>query len=120
MEEQRIEISYFKNGSADFFRMLEDENISFKKIKNFPDGTIVASGETIEIINAIGGASIVPSLATIIVTWLKTRASRKAIVTTKDNKIVHLEGYSEKEVSIILDKTRNLTIAQTKPDDDGA
>ncbi len=76
----------------------------------------MAAGEAVEILKAVGAASFSPSLAAIIVQWLKARSSRKIILQTKDMKVVHLEGYTADEIVRLLELAQNVTVIETKPD----
>lgn len=116
MSNETIRVKFFKNGSEEFFSLLEDSKIETQKRQAFPPGTIVMSGEYVEIIKAIGGASIIPSLATIIVQWLKNRASRKIMIQTKNKEVIHIEGYSVKQVEQVLETAEKITVIQTKSD----
>ena len=68
--------------------------------------TYVAIGQ----IAAVSGA-----VATVLIAWVKARASRKVILTLKDKNIVHLEGYSAKEVEALLKITESVTVIETTP-----
>ncbi|UHJ63244.1 hypothetical protein [Vibrio furnissii] len=117
MSIETLKISYFRDGSNEFMEMLSDSSIEWSMRQKFPEGTLVASSELIEILKVIGGASIIPSLAAIIVEWLKRNRSREVVVKFRDFTVVHLRGYSTKDVEKILEKTNDLTIIQTKPDE---
>jgi hypothetical protein len=73
-----------------------------------------ATGEVLQFIeHAIPWAS----LAGVAVAWLRARANRKIIVTTKDNKVIHTEGYSVEQFADILTKAREFTAIDTKKSD---
>ena len=61
----------------------------------------MAAGYTVEILNALQIPSIAASLATVICAFLKTRASRKVFIATKNNKSICFEGYGVKEIEEI-------------------
>ena len=61
-------------------------------MSHFPQGTVLAAGEVLEIVKALAGLSLAPSIAAVVVQWLKNKASRKVILQTKENQVVHLEG----------------------------
>jgi hypothetical protein len=54
------------------------------------------------------------SVATVFVAWLRGRASRKIIVTTNDNKVIHTEGYSVEQFEQLLAQAREVTVIDTK------
>lgn len=111
---EKLKIITFKNSKESFISLLKQNGITFTELSP-PIGTIIASGEIIEILKAVGAASIFPSLATVAVQWLKARSSRKLMLQTKDKQVVHLEGYSAKEVARLLEQANSLTVVDTKP-----
>lgn len=95
--------------------MLKENNIEFEERRPAP-GQIVASGEVIEIITAI--AAIAAPLATLIVGWLnRPHKSRKGIVQTNDNRIVHLEGCTIEQLTIIVSEASSMSLIQPTKDD---
>ena len=60
-------------------------------------------------------ATVSGAVATVLVAWIKARASRKVILTLKAQKIVDLEGYSAKEVEALLKITESVAVIDTKP-----
>jgi hypothetical protein len=104
----------FKNSKESFISLLKQNGITFTELFP-PSGTIIAAGEIIEILKTVGAASIIPSLATVAVQWLKARSSRKLMLQTKDKQVVHLEGYSAREVASLLEQATSLTVIDTKP-----
>ena len=114
MIDEKIKIITFRNSKESFISLLEQNGIAFTELLP-PNGTIVAAGEIIEILKAVGAASIFPSLATVAVQWLKARSSRKLMLQTKDKQVIHLEGYSAKEVAGLLEQANSLTVIDTKP-----
>ncbi len=117
MKEESIKVHLFKDGSKEFLEMLEASAIEYEKGSLFLPGPIVAAGDVVEIVKAVGGASIIPSLAAVIVQWLKNRGSRKVIVQTKSKEIIHLEGYSVGEVEKALEAAENFSVIQAKRDE---
>ncbi|PHS72040.1 MAG: hypothetical protein COB22_06395 [Cycloclasticus sp.] len=114
--DEMLEVKFFKDGISDFINLLKSNDIPYEEVSHFPPGTVLAAGETLEIIKALAGLSLAPSIAAVVVQWLKNKASRKVILQTKDKLIVHLEGYSEKEIEALIPNAENIAIIQTKPD----
>ncbi len=112
-----IRVYLFKEGSHEFLNMVEGALIKYERKSLFSPGTVVASGEVIEIIKAIGGASIIPSLAAVIVQWLKNKSSRKIIIQTMSKEIIHLEGYNIEEVEKALEIAESFSVIQTSRDE---
>ena len=106
-----MRIALFKDSRASFLQDLSEAGIDFEESQPIP-GRIMASATYVAIaqIAAVSGA-----VATVLVAWIKARASRKVILTLKDQKIVHLEGYSAKEVEALLKITESVAVIDTKP-----
>ena len=106
-----MRIALFKDSRASFLQDLSEAGIDFEESQPIP-GRIMASATYVAIaqIAAVSGA-----VATVLVAWFKARASRKVILTLKDQKIVHLEGYSVKEVEALLKTTESVAVIDTKP-----
>ncbi|MEZ9495824.1 hypothetical protein [Vibrio splendidus] len=117
MSNEIFRISYFRDGSDEFMNLLSESLIDWNKRNKFPYGTIVASSELIEVLKVIGGASIIPSLAAVIIAWIKRNESREIIVKLPDFRIVQLKGCTKEEVIKILELSSDMTIIQTKPDE---
>lgn len=113
--DEALEVRLFKDGADDFTALLDKYDIPCSKVNHFLPGTVLATGETLEIIKALSGLSLAPSIAAVVVQWLKNKASRKVILKTKDNEVFHLEGFTENEISILISNAKNITIVQTKP-----
>ncbi|HDR9797398.1 hypothetical protein SB461_27420 [Burkholderia cenocepacia] len=104
----------FKDSKNSFLSELDRNSIEYSQIELFSSG-VMASGELIAIAKAFVSST---AFATVVVTWLKTRASRKIIVTAKDEKIIHLEGYSVDEVEKILAIADRVAVVETGGDKD--
>ena len=44
-----------------------------------------------------------PAVAVVLAAWLTKKPTRKLVITTKDNKIIHAEGASVEEIAKLLD-----------------
>ena len=100
----------------DFYEMLDEAGVAFTR--RLPQsGVIMNAGDSIEVLqNLASGGVWIGALATVIVKWIKARSSRKVIVTTKENEVVHVfEGMSAEEIERILKATRDLAIIDTEP-----
>ncbi|WP_444892537.1 hypothetical protein ACJJIE_17765 [Microbulbifer sp. TRSA001] len=111
-----LEVKFFKDGIDDFINLLKSEKVPFEESFRFPSQVVAASGDSLEIMKAVAGLSITPSIAAIVVQWLKNRSSRKVILQMTDKKIVHIEGYSKEEISNLIADASSITIIQTEPD----
>lgn len=100
-------------GSDSFNSALDDAGIEYEQQSpRLQPGVIMnASGDVLQL---IGHAIPWASVATVLVAWLRARASRKIMVTTKDKRVFHVEGYSVEEVGQILTQAREVTIIDTK------
>lgn len=110
-----IKIQLFKDSYAPFTELLGEHDVKFSRRIQLSE-TILASGAAIEVISAIAQATPWGALAICVVAWMGARKSRKVILTTKDNEVIHLDGYSSKEVETLLNKAKELAIIETKND----
>lgn len=106
-----MRIALFKDSRASFLQELSEAGVDFEELRPMP-GSVMVSATYVAIaqIAAVSGA-----VATVLVAWIKARGSRKVILTIQDKNIVHLEGYSAKEVEAFLKVTESLTVIDTKP-----
>lgn len=109
--EETIRIYTFKHGGKELFSLLTEENIPIEMQRMEP-GTVIASGEWLDIVTAVGGVSLIPSISAVIIQWLKNRASRKIIIQTKNNQIIHVEGLSIEELEKVLEVAKDITAIQ--------
>jgi hypothetical protein len=72
------------------------------------------SGDSIEIATGIKDAVPWAAIASVLVTWLRSRASRKVILTLEDNTVLHAEGMSIDEIKSLLRQTRRVSALETK------
>ncbi len=103
-------------GSDSFIAALDEAGIEYERRNPKPQPGVImnASGDIVQFLeHAIPWASI----ATVLVAWIRARASRKIIVTTTDNKVVHTEGYSVEQFEKILTQAREIAIIDTKKSD---
>jgi len=108
-----IPIHVFKDSFRPIKDLLQKHDISYKE-RQMPKGVVYASGSTLEIVLS---ATIWASLAAVLIAFIKARHSRKIIITTKDNRIVHGEGLTAKDMEIILRNAKDIMAAETEPED---
>jgi len=106
-----LRIALFKDSQASFIQILDDVGVPYEELRA-PPGQIMASGTMIVIAQT---AAIAGAVATVLVAWLKARASRKVILTLHDKRIVHLEGYSVEQVRELLPLVDQGTAIDTRP-----
>lgn len=111
-----IQVDLFKDSRNDFLTELEKSNISYGNIEKFSTGAVLASSTTV-LISLIAASAPWAAFAAILVAWIKSKSSRKIIITTKDNATINLEGLSSKEVEKILDKFYRIAVIDTQKDD---
>ncbi len=101
----------FKDSKASFLSDLDRNAIKYQPIEAF-SSAIMASGTLISITQSVVSST---AFAAIVVAWIKYRSSRKIIITTKENNVVHLEGYSVKDVEKILSIAERVAVIDTEP-----
>lgn len=114
MDNEKVRVILFRDSKDSFLFMLDEKGIQYLPIPVRP-GVVMAAGETIEILKMLGEASPFAALAWVLVEWIKAKSSRKIIIQTKNEEIVHLEGYGIKEIEKLLDRTDSITVIDPKP-----
>ncbi|MGL4573721.1 MAG: effector-associated constant component EACC1 [Burkholderiaceae bacterium] len=109
---QTLTVHLFRESFGPFVRLLDEHGIKFQ-MREVRTGAPMASGGTIELIRAVGDVAMWTSLAAVLVAYIKSRSSRKVIITTKDGMVVHAEGLSHQELEALLDRAQNLTAIDT-------
>lgn len=107
-----LQVHLFKASFGPFVQLLNEHDLTYQ-MREVRAGTVMASSGTLELIQAVGNAAFWPSLATVIVAFIKSRRNRKVIITTKDGSAVHAEGLSMEELEKVLEQARNLTAIDT-------
>ena len=80
-------------------------------MRDVRSGVPMASSGVIELLQS---AAMRGALATVVVAFIKSRRSRKVIITTKDNTVVHAEGLSPEELEKVLAQAKRLTAIETE------
>lgn len=106
-----MRIALFKDSQASFLQALDDAGVPYEERRIAP-GQVMAGGAMVAIAQTAATAGAV---ATVLVAWLKARASRKVILTLHDKRIVHLEGYSVDQVRELLPLVDHGTAIDTQP-----
>lgn len=90
---------------------LSNAHIAYTQ-RNPAPGVVLNASPVIEIAQAVPWAAA----AAVWVAWLRGRASRKIIVTMKDQTIVHAEGLSVEEFEKLLPHAKNVSAVDTAKD----
>ena len=106
----------FKDSEKSFLSALDAEGIGHERVHQFT--TQPQASGIVEAISTLSEAMPWNSIAKVMVAWIEARKSRKIIITTDNNQIIHMEGYSIEDVKKILPKTINITIIDTKPENE--
>ena len=99
-----------------FGKMLDEAGVSFTRRPPQP-GVTMNAGDTIQIVQDIASnPSLLTAIATVLVVWIKSRTSRKAMFTTKENEVVHaFEGMSPDEIERLVKLSRSIAVIDTAP-----
>ena len=111
-----LHIYVFKESFGPIIKLLNMYDVKYQ-ICEERSGAAMAASSVIEILQS---AIMWGALATVIVTFLKSKNDRKVIITTKDNKIIHAEGINSKELEEILKQSKNLAAIDTNKNPDTA
>lgn len=107
-----LRVNVFRDSHEPFTNLLKENKIEYYGIALNSFGPVNA-GEILEIIKTVGNTALWPSLATVVVAFIRARKSRKIIIQTKDNQILHAEGFSVEEISKLLENARDITVIDT-------
>lgn len=103
-----LPVHLFKESFKPFLALLNENGIKYQ-LREVRAGVPLATGGTLELVQAVGNAAFWASLATVVVAYINSRRGRKVIITTKDGTVVHAEGLSPPELEQILQRAQNLT-----------
>lgn len=108
-----LRVNVFRASEEPFMRLLDEKGIKYYcvSLNSYAPANL---GEVLEIVKAVGNASIWASLAAVIVAFIRSKKSRKVIIQTEDNKVIHAEGYSAEEITKLLENAKNLTVIDAK------
>jgi len=102
------------SGRESFPAALETAGIMFEKIPIRPPpgapGTIAIWNGSGDILQFVEHAIPWVSIATVLVAWIRAKAARKIIVTTKAGKVIHTEGFSVEQFEKILADAEEITV----------
>lgn len=108
-----VRATTFKNSQHSFLEALHAHGIEYNRLIQLGEAPM-AAGITIENIIVGGwGASAVACLA-----WAHVCKSRRINVTTKDKRVIWLEGYSTDDAEKILGPAQQIGLIDTKPPKD--
>ncbi|WP_376697577.1 effector-associated constant component EACC1, partial [Wenzhouxiangella sp. EGI_FJ10305] len=93
-----MRIVLFKHSEKSFLQALNQADISYKE-ETLEPGQIVASGALVTVAQT---AAIAGAIASVLVAWIRARASRKIILTLENGQSFHLEGASVDKVEELL------------------
>src|SRR5262245_22939508 len=102
-------------GSADFAHHLDSAGVEYEILRPTPGVVVAAVGD---ILNIAEHATPYDALAGVLIGWLKMRASRDVILSTKAHRVFHARGYSVEEVGRLLRATSRITVIDPEPLED--
>lgn len=100
-------------GSETLLSDLDSAGVKFSR-NHPPHGEVMNSGSSIEIATHATDAVPWVAIASVLVAWLRARASRKVILTLDDKKVFYAEGLSVREVQRLLGRTSSVNAFDTK------
>jgi hypothetical protein len=110
---ETLPVHVFKDSFGPFIALLNEHNVKYT-MREVRSGVPMAASGVIELLQS---AAMWGALATVIVAFINSRRSRKVIITTKDNTVVHAEGLSPKELEKVLTQAKSLTAIETEKDE---
>lgn len=110
-----LRIDLFQRDRRQFLSLLDEREINYNDIQTFSKGSVLASGMSV-MVSLVQASAPWIAFSAVLVAWIRSRASRKIIITTKDLTVVHLEGLSQSEVEVILGLAERITVIDTGKD----
>ena len=111
-----LSITLFKKSEESFKQLLDEQGITYQtQTPNF-SAPVNMPGSVIEITQAVmSSGAFWPSLAYVIVHWLKQKNSRIIDITKKDGTHIRLEGNIEqKHIDEALEQAKSIRAIDTK------
>jgi len=109
-----LPVHVFKDSAASFVEALSENGVEFSRRIQLAE-VQMAAGWIIDVFSVLKDPAPWAALATVLVTWLKMKANRKVIVTTKDNEVIHTEGLSVEDTIKILERAKNVAVIEVPP-----
>ena len=109
-----LQVVLFKDSKEPFLALLQQYGVTYEEMM-FKANVPMAMGLFVDIVQST--APWAAGLATVICSYLKNRRSRKVIITTNDNTVVHCEGLSQSEIECILRHAKSMTAIETQQDE---
>ena len=109
---EALRANVFKSSHDPFTQMLQESNIEYGEVKTFSNA-FMASSMVLTVYGVLQTAAPWAALAAVLVAWIKSRPTRKVIITTKDNQVIHLEGLTVQEIERVLALSSNLSVIDT-------
>lgn len=72
----------------------------------------------VEAITALSEAMPWNAIAKVVVAWIEARKSREVIIHTETGQSIQAKGYSASDVQKLLQKSTNVIVIDTKPNDE--
>lgn len=112
-----LPVHVFKDSAASFVEDLSANGVEFSRRIQLAEGPM-AAGWIVDVFSAVKDATPWGALAVVIVAWLRAKSNRKVIVTTKDNKVIHIEGLPVADVINVLESAKDAAVIEIPPKDD--
>jgi hypothetical protein len=107
-----LRIQVFKDSFRPIVNLLNEHQVPYE-MRMARMGVPMNSGETIEIVKAVGNVAVWGALASVVVAFIRAKAGRKVIITTEDKTVVHAEGYSVEQLAEVLKLAATVTAIDT-------
>lgn len=110
-----LRLELFKHSQDSFISALDSAGIGHDPVQLF--STSHRNSGITETISALSDAMPWTSIAKVMIAWIDARKSREIMVTTVDQKTIHLRGYSVSDAEKVLKLSVNAVVIDRKPED---
>ena len=106
-----LPVHVFKDSAASFTEALSANGIEFSRRIQLAEGPM-AAGWIVDVFSVLKDPAPWAALAAVLVAWLKAKSSRKVIVTTENNEVIHTEGLSVADTLKVLERAKNVAVIE--------
>lgn len=114
MSTSAMQVFLFKDSYEPFTALLQESDVKFNELTP-PVGVPMNASFTIELLHTVQSPAFCTAVSAVICAFLKYRASRKVIITTHDNKVIHAEGLSQSDLERVIENTKSIAAIETVP-----
>lgn len=111
-----LEVNLFAHSEKSFVQALSAENIDCSEVMKFSTGPQMGAGKE-KLITLLADTMPWNAVAKVVTAWINAKSSRQVMITIDGSKVIHAKGYSEKDVSKLIQAASRIDVIDTQPDE---